>query len=182
MQRSNSVRGALTLATALIAFSAVACGGSNNLTLTPTASPTTTASPASSPVTSLRETVFSAPAIAGELIAQAGGGEVRAESVIFAQLIAGGPEEAIVIVDSGGTAGEIGAGVYRLVEGRPQLARFFSYNGRLLVNRELIVIREGVYATGDAQCCPSQLHEVTYQWDGASFAVTTDQVVPNPDR
>lgn len=159
-----------------------ACGRAIDATPTSTPTVSATATPASAPVTSLRDVDFSAPPFAGELIARAGGGEIDRDRVLFAQLIEGGPEEAVVIVDSGGTAGEIAAGVYRLEEGRPALVHFFSYNGRLGVNRELIVTREGVYAAGDPQCCPSQLHEVTYQWDGSRFAVTTDQVVPNPSR
>ncbi|MEX2230447.1 MAG: hypothetical protein WEB13_12510, partial [Dehalococcoidia bacterium] len=166
------------------ALLSMACGRSGDATPSPSPSPAATASPSpvSAVVTSLRDVDFSAPPLVAELIARAGGGEVSADRVLFAQLIAGGPEEAVAIVDSGGTAGEIGAGVYRLVEGRPLLVRFVAYNGRLELNRELIVTREGVFAAGDAECCPSQLHEVTYQWDGSEFAVTTDQVVPNPSR
>jgi hypothetical protein len=173
---------AIALLTALVA----ACGDGDESTptasATPTASPTASPSPTPTPVSSLRDVDFTAPAIVGALIARAGGGEIDPTRVRFAQLIDGGPEEAVVIVDSGGTAGEIGAGVFRLVEGQPGLVQFFSYNGRLDLNRELIVTRAGVYEAGDADCCPSKLHEVTYQWNGTEFAVTTDQVVPNPSR
>lgn len=182
MQRSRWVRVPVALAVVSLFLLMIACRAASDPTPTPTATPSLSATPAGTPVDSLRDVDFADPKVAGELIARAGGGDVRADRVRFAQLIANGPEEAIVIVDSGGTAGEIGAGVFRLTEGRPELVRFFSYSGRLDVNRELIVTREGVYSSGDAECCPSRLHEVTYQWDGAQFAVTTDQVVPNPDR
>lgn len=175
-------------ALALLAALVVACSSGDEVTSTPvpTATPpptaSATASPASTRVSSLRSVDFTDPTIAGELIDRAGGGTVDAEHVRFAQLIDDAAEEAVVIVHSGGTAGEIGAGVFRLVGGRPKLEHFFSYNGRLELRRELIVTREGVYEAGDADCCPSKLHEVTYQWDGSRFVVTTDQVVPNPAR
>lgn len=181
MRLFRLVMAMLAVGTAVLTL---ACGGGDEVTSspTPTASPAPSPAPTAAPVTSLRDVDFSTPAIVGPLVDRAGGGGISAERVLYGQLIDDGPEEAIVIVDSGGSAGEVGAGVYRLVEGQPVLQRFFSYNGRIEVRRELIVTREGVYASTDAECCPSHLREITYQWDGSRFAVTTDQVVPNPSR
>jgi hypothetical protein len=168
------------LAFALVLALASACGGGEPVPVTPTATPPPT--PTATPVASLREVDFADPSIAGELIDRAGGGEVHQERVLFGDLIPGGDEEAVVIVDSGGTAGEIGAGVYRLTAAGPELVFFVQYTGRLELRRELIATTEGVYSPGDAQCCPSRLRETVYQWDGGEFVQLTEQVIDNPNR
>ena len=171
--------GSLLVAWALLA----ACGG-GGATPSSTPAPTASAEPTATliPVRSIRDVDFATRELAGELIRVAGGGEVDGARVLFGELIRGTGEQAIVIVDSGGTAGEIGAGVYRLVEGRPIRAQFIRYAGRIELRQELIVTLEGVYESGDAECCPSKLREVAYQWNGSTFAVITDQVVANPSR
>jgi len=139
--------------------------------------------PTATPVTSLREVDFADRVFAAELVAPVQGGEVSRERVRFADLIGNdGVEEAVVIVESGGTAGEIGADVCRLREGRPQLIHFFRDAGRPELLRDAIPIREGVYSMGDAECCPSRLRETNYQWRGESFVLLSEQVVPNPAR
>lgn len=175
------------------ALALAACTG-GKATPTPTATATATLTPSPSPsasplatatalLTSLHDVNFEAPAIAGPLIDRAGGGEVHQNRVLFADLIGhDGVDEAVAIVDSGGTAGEIGAGVFRLEEGRPVLVQFLRYNGHLEIRQGLIVTLEGVYAPGDPQSSPSKLREIAYRWDGTAFTVFTDQVIANPSR
>ncbi len=145
---------------------------------TPTSTPTST--PTLSPVGSVREIDFSDPLVIGTLIDQAGGGEIQPSRVVYEDLTSDGVEEAVVIVESGGTMGDIGFGVYTLNDGVPELAFFESVSGRVEVRVGVIVAVEGVFAPRDAECCPSQLREVTYRWDGSGFSRVSEQVIDNP--
>src|SRR5690606_6022862 len=100
---------------ALVAALALVLGacGDGGADPTPTSTPATPVA-AATPPGSLRAVDFEDPAVAAELIDRARGGEVHQERVTFGDLIPGGAEEAVVVVESGGTMGDIGAGVYRL--------------------------------------------------------------------
>ena len=169
---------------------AAACGASDGAEGTPdssssTAAPSTAATLAAPPptVTSLIEVNFAAPLLIGPLIDAAGGGEVPPERVEFHDLIGNdGIDEALAIVESGGTLGDLGAGVFTLIAGQPALVQFIPAAGRVEVRLGLVVAIEGVWAADDPECCPSQLRETSYQWDGARFVAITDQVVPNTDQ
>ena len=97
-------------------------------------------------------------------------------------LTADGREEAVVVVESGGTTGDIGVAVYRLLEGAPELLFFQRLAGHVEVRLGLVVIQEGVYAGGEAECCPSQLRELAYGWRDGEFTLVSEQVVDNPQR
>ena len=121
--------------------------------------------------------------MAGPLIDVAGGGEVTAERVHFADLVGeDGVDEAFVIVESGGTLGDVGVGVYVLEGGQAVMKQFIQTAGRVEFRLDLVVTLEGIWADDDAQCCPSELLERSYQWDGRQFAVITEQVVLNPSQ
>ena len=184
------MRGARPLLASMLIVAALsaACGSDEPATTTPvptdssTAAPSTTAPPQPN-VASLREVGFEAPTLIGPLIDAAGGGEVPPERVQFLDLIGGdGIDEALVVVESGGTLGDLGAGVFALIDGQPELVQFIATAGRIEVRLGLVVAIEGVWAADDPQCCPSQLRETSYRWDGARFAALTEQVVPNPDQ
>lgn len=168
---------------------AVACGGGEDGTPSPISTAASTSIATATvgatqiaPVSSLREVAFDDPALVGPLIDAAGGGGVTGERVEFHDLVGGdGIEEAVVIVESGGTLGDLGAGVFALLDGAPQLVQFIATAGRIEVRLGLVVTIEGVWESDDPQCCPSQLRETSYQWDGARFVAITEQVVPNPD-
>ncbi|HJM90037.1 MAG TPA: hypothetical protein QF624_10530 [Dehalococcoidia bacterium] len=146
---------------------------------TPAATSTAGASP---PVDSLRDVDFEALPLVAELIRRAGGGEIHAERVVFEDLTGDEGEEAVVIVESGGTAGDLAVAVYRLQEGRPLLALFAKTAGRVEVRLGLVVTSEGVFAADDARCCPSQLRERAYGWRDGEFVLLSDQNVDNPPR
>ena len=98
-----------------------------------------------------------------------------------------GVEDAVVIVESGGTAGDLGAAVFSAVVGQPRLLGTIDRAGHVEVRLAgavagVIAVTQGQYAPGDPQCCPSNLREVVYQWDGRAFAAITDQVIDNPRR
>ena len=158
-------------------------------TATSTAIPTATATatrmvtPTATPLTvdSVREIDFTDPLVIGPLIDAAGGGEVSAERVVYEDLTGDGVEEAVVIVESGGTQGDIGFGVYSVDEDSIATLAFSERaRGRVEVRVGVIVAIEGVFAAGDAECCPSQLREVTYRWDGSGFSQVSEQVIDNP--
>ena len=150
---------------------------------TPTVTATRTATATATPLTvdSVRDLDFADPLVIGPLIDAAGGGEVSAERVVYEDLTGDGVEEAVAIVESGGTQGDIGFGVYSVDESNVATLSFFEQaRGRVEVRVGVIVAIEGEFAPGDAQCCPSRLREVTYRWDGSGFSQVSEQVIDNP--
>ena len=172
-----AVPGAALAAT--LALLLAGCGASDEA---PAASVTPAAATPDSSLASLRDFDFASLDFVGPLIDRAGGGEVNAERVHFEDLTGDGREEAVVVVESGGTAGDLAVAVYGLAEGAPELLLFERLGGHVEVRLGLIVIEEGVYEADDPQCCPSRLREIAYGWDGAAFALASEQVVDNPRR
>ena len=163
----------------------ITCNASDEpVPATATAVPSTPAvtADAGPPVDSLREVDFEALPVAAALINRAGGGEVHAERVVFEDLTGDEREEAVVVVESGGTAGDLAVAIYRLQESRPLLALFAKTAGRVEVRLGLVVTSEGVFAADDARCCPSQLRERSYGWRDGEFVLLYDQNVDNPQR
>ncbi|MDP6606004.1 MAG: hypothetical protein QF664_07100 [Dehalococcoidia bacterium] len=163
------------------------CGASDPPAPRATASPTTaapagaTALPGAGAV-SLREVDFASPAVAADLINRAGGGEVNVNRVVYEDLTGDGREEAVVVVESGGTAGDLAVAVYRLTPGGAALVMFERLGGRVEVRLGLVVTQEGVYADDDARCCPSRLRERAYGWRDSAFTLISEQVVDNSAR
>ncbi len=158
---------------------AAACSDDGDATpATPTA--TATATQAATAVGSLRDVDFEAFEVQLDLINRAGGGEIHAERVVFVDLTDDGQEEAVVVVESGGTAGDLGVAIYRLGDGGPEVVFFRALAGHVEVRFDLVVTQVGVYGTGDAQCCPSQLRERAYAWRDGQIEVVSDQTVDNP--
>ena len=174
--RNLTAMPALLLAALLLA----GCGASDEPPAT--ASETPAAATSSASLASLKDFDFTSTDFVGPLIDRAGGGEVHAERVHFEDLTADGREEAVVIVESGGTAGDVGVAVYALVEGAPAELFFSRLAGRVEVRLGFVVILEGVYENDDPRCCPSRLRELAYGWDGAAFTLASEQVVDNPQR
>lgn len=174
-QVAATVLGVL-LASVLVA----ACGSEDEATPAPSASASaSTAAPGGS-VDSLRDIDFTSAPYAADLITRAGGGDVRAERVTFEDLTGDGIEEAVVVVESGGTLGDIGVAVYRLEGGVPEVALFRQFTGGLELRLGLVVVKEGVYAADDPLCCPSQLQETVIGWQDGAFEVLSEQVIDNP--
>ena len=159
---------------------AVLAGCSGSAT-TPTAAPTPkSGAQALPPLLSLREVDFSGPPFDGDLINRAGGGDVPRERVRYVDLTGDGVEEAVAVVESGGTLGDIGVGVFRAQGSALNLAYFRKLGGRVEIRGAALVLIEGAPAPGDAACCPTQLKETTIEWRGTAFEVTSERVVTNP--
>ena len=147
---------------------------------TPSPMPTATAT-----AQSARGIDFTSPAISGPIIAHFKGGQITRDRITYADLTGDKVDDAVVVVESGGTGGDLGAAVFSAVEGQPKLLGYVDRAGKVEVRLAgpvagVIVVTEGVYGPSDARCCPSKLHEVVLQWDGKQLKVVTDQVIDNP--
>jgi len=175
----------VTAGMALLGGLLVACDDddANPAPTTVTVSPMATGTPSEATAQAIRLADFTSVEVIGALSDRAGAaGEVSPGRVHFEDLTGDGIEEAVVILESGGTLGDLGFGIYQVVGNEPGLAFFASAGGLVDVRSGAVVTQEGVYADGDAECCPSRLREISYGWNGNAFAQLSDQVVDNPAR
>lgn len=178
---------ALAVFVTIVASGVLACTPERGISVT-TSSPTPTPTPtATVAAQSARSIDFKDPALVKSIIDHFKGGQITPERIVYADLTGDRVDDALVVVESGGTAGDLGAAAFSVEAGKPRLLGYIDRAGRLEVRLAgpvagVIAVTQGVYAPGDAQCCPSKLREVVYQWDGKRFAVVTDQVIDNPQR
>lgn len=180
---------ALALAGFVIAIGAACSGGDETTptpspTATPTPSPTATATPPA--ITDAHEIDFTDVALIGRLIDAFGGGEVDTKRIQYVDLTRDGIDDAFVVVESGGTAGDVGAALLTVQDGQPQIVGQVRTSGRVEVRFPevgggIVVTTEGVWEPGDAECCPSNLRESAYEWVDGAFVLRNEQVVDNPD-
>ncbi len=160
---------------ALLVAVFTACGAS---AVPPT--PTGAVGTPAAPLPTLRGIDFTTAPYAADLTRRAGGGDVIAERIRLVDLTGDGAEEAVVVVESGGTLGDLGVGVYQAAAGGPALTYFRKLAGRVEVRQTALVIVEGVPAAGDPECCPSQVRESTVEWRNGTFEVTSERTVASP--
>lgn len=161
-------------------------GGCRSSTPAPPPPPSvTSAPPAGIPAASVRDIDWASPAVVEEIRRHFGGGEVEPRRVAYADLTGDGREEALVVVESGGTAGDLGAAVYHAEAGRVAVLTWIDRAGHIELrlanvgpNSALVVVQQGQYAPGDAECCPSRIREIVLRWDGVTFRVFGDQTLP----
>lgn len=183
----------LVLTLAALGLIAGACGGTEaTSTLTPTSTATTTApaitptGTASAGISNVEEIDFTDVNVIGPLIDHFGGGEIDPNRIQYVDLTRDGTDDAFVPVESGGTAGDVGAALLTVEEGQPRVAGYIETGGRVEirfpeVGGGIVVTTEGVWEPGDAECCASQLRESTYEYEGGEFVLKDEQVVDNPD-
>jgi hypothetical protein len=122
------------------------------------------------------------------LLDQLGSGAIDSDSVLYADLTGDRREEAIVPVTSQGTLGNIAYLVFRLDAGKPEvvLTRTVdksSASGLQMTTEDGVLLEtRGVYGPEDPFCCPSQLRETTFRWDGSRLQVAGEDVVQQPPR
>jgi hypothetical protein len=120
------------------------------------------------------------------LVDQLGSGAIDKASTLYADLTGDRREEAIVPVTSQGTLGNIAYLVLRLDSGKPELVLTRTLDkssaSGLQMSVEDGVLQEtrGVYGPEDPFCCPSQLRETTFQWDGSKLQVKAERLVQQP--
>ena len=102
------------------------------------------------------------------------------ERVRYLDLTGDGVEEAVVVIESGGTLGDIGVAVFKAGGSGADLTYFRKLGGRVDTRGSALVVIEGAPAPTDAACCPAQLRERTVEWRGSAFEVTSERLVANP--
>jgi len=180
---------ALTL-TAIVGAPLAGCtGGGDAVSITShTPTPTMTATPtATAAAQSARSIDFQSAAIARPIIDHFKGGQIVPERITYADMTGDRVDDAVVVVESGGTAGDLGAAVFSVEQGQPKLLGYIDRAGKVEVRLAgpvagVIVVTQGSYAPSDPQCCPSKLRELVFQWKDGKFEVITDQVIDNPQR
>jgi hypothetical protein len=109
------------------------------------------------------------------------GGEVVPANITYADLTGDGSDEAIVPVGSGGEGGNIAVFVFGYGEGGlAALLRAEPQNESIqaeVVDGQLVTT-EPVYGPDDPLCCPSELRNVTYGWNGTDLLQTSEETVP----
>lgn len=99
--------------------------------------------------------------------------------ILFGDLDGDGGEEAVIPLNSGGTAGTVGVLVYRAGEGGPRLtAARPSYKLAARLDGDELVLLEAAYAGWEPNCCPSAWVETRYRLAGDALVPTTEQVEP----
>jgi hypothetical protein len=107
-------------------------------------------------------------------------------SPVFADVTGDGKSDALVRVMSGGAAGSIAAYVLSTDGTSSTALRVVMRNQRLYraTMKENaahnLVVREPVYAAGDALCCPSRARDRTYVWDAKLKAMRRTSLVEFP--
>ena len=155
-----------------------ACGSSADAPTPGTGAPQT--APTTSVPASVRSIDFTGAPYAADLINRAGGGDVSRERVRYVDLTGDGIEEAVVVVESGGTLGDTGVGIFKEAASGADLAYFRKLGGRVDTRGSALVLIEGAPAPTDPACCPAQLRESTVEWRGSAFEVTSERLVANP--
>ena len=131
---TNHPRFALTLAILLAVGAALGCRA-DKPEPTPTPTPTATATLVGVPAQDLRSVDWKSPAVLDELRKHFNGGEVEPKRVAYADLTGDGKEDALVVVESGGTAGDLGAAVYSLSAGRASVLVWIDRGGQIELRR-----------------------------------------------
>jgi hypothetical protein len=125
------------------------------------------------------------------LVSQLGSGEVESGAILYADLTGDQREEAIVPVTSLGTLGNIGYLVFTLDDGKPvtiltrTIDRTAASGLQMSVDDGVLLETRGVFGPDDPFCCPSQLRETTFRWDGSLMQVKDEVLVqqdPGPKR
>jgi hypothetical protein len=176
------MRNDITLARiALLAMATLvaACGSPTPEVASTTKAAATSASTAAAG-SSLRGVDFASAQYASDLSRRAGGGEISSERTRFADLTGDGVEEAVVVVESGGTMGDLGVGVYQGSASGANLVYFRKLAGRVEVRPPALVVLEGAPGPSDPACCPSQVRESVIEWRNGSFEVTSERTVAGP--
>jgi hypothetical protein len=139
----------------------------------------------------IRRVDFEAIDLLQDMIAQLGSGAVESGAILYADVTGDQREEAIVPVTSQGTLGNIGYVVFTMESGKPAVVltrtvdRSAASGLQMSVEDGVLLETRGVFGPDDPFCCPSQLRETTFNWDGAQLQVEDEVLVqqePGPKR
>ena len=165
------------LLAALLLLAAAACGQGQE-----EEGPAPTATELAAP-TDIRQVDFAQVEEVRKLIDRLGGGEVVPAEVIFADLTGDGSDEAVVPISSGGSGGHLAFAVFGYRDGElTALLTVRPESGRVAASVEegLLKQTQPVYGPEDPLCCPGQLQNTYYRWDGRELVVDRAETVDNP--
>ena len=107
-------------------------------------------------------------------------GYALVDDVIYGDLDGNGAEEAIVLVDSGGTGGLLGFLLYREAEPAPRLVLAWTgYKLGVAVEGNKLVIHEPNYVGFEANCCPSSTTRTLNALEGDRLVTLATETEPN---
>ena len=107
-------------------------------------------------------------------------GYALVDDVVYGDLDGDGAEEAIVLVDSGGTGGLLGFLLYREADPAPRLALVrTSYKLGVSVEGGTLVIHEPNYVGFEANCCPSSTTRTLNVLEGDRLVTLATETEPN---
>ena len=102
------------------------------------------------------------------------------DDVIYGNLDSSGSEEAIVLVDSGGTGGLLGFLVFREGDPAPRLSLVRTgYKIGVTLDGNKVVISEPNYVGFEANCCPSSITRTSNVLEGDRLVTVSTEVEPN---
>ena len=174
----------------LVALAAGCDDGDSNGEATPVSGVTptdsaVTATLTSTPAPDIREQDLEELPALQDFVASSGG-EIDLARAIYADLTGDGAEEAVVPVSSGGTLGDLAifvvgygpGGLQELLRALPDSPRSSI---RANVEDGQLVTTEEVFGPDDPLCCPSQLRQRTYGWDGSALVLEDDVLMPSSE-
>ncbi|MDO8736536.1 MAG: hypothetical protein Q7K29_05570 [Thermoleophilia bacterium] len=101
------------------------------------------------------------------------------ENTIFFDIDGDGKHEAIVLVRGNGESKPLDWRIYSMNNGATLLfERTRVAQGQVAVQGPMLVETEGVYADGDAACCPSSTKRTYFVWKGGSLVVSRVEAAP----
>lgn len=108
------------------------------------------------------------------------GGGWEIENTIYFDINADGAQEAFVLVRGDGESKPLDWRIYGMSNGEPALLfeRTRVAQGEVALQGPMIVETEGVYADGDAACCPSSTKRTFFVWKGGSVVVSRVEAAP----
>jgi hypothetical protein len=118
------------------------------------------------------------------IVVDTGDGEVSGfaatADVLYGDLDGDGGEEAVIPINSGGTAGTTGYLLYAEVAGRPRLLSAVpGYRLGLALRDGALVVHAPYYAGFEPNCCPSATVVTAYALTEGTLSAFDEQVQPN---
>jgi hypothetical protein len=108
------------------------------------------------------------------------GGYALIDDVIYGDLDGNGADEAIMMVDSGGTGGLLGFLLFREADPAPKLALVWpGYKIGVGIEGNKVVIHEPNYVGFEANCCPSSMTRTVNALDGNRLVTLATETEPN---
>jgi hypothetical protein len=108
------------------------------------------------------------------------GGYALIDAVVYGDLDGDGAEEAIVMIDSGGTGGLLGFLLYREADPAPKMMLVYTgYKLGVAIEGDKVVIHQPNYVGFEPNCCPSSISRTLNVLAGDRLVTLATEVEPN---